>query len=94
VANVINVLPKSAQPTARRMLAEIRDAEDREHAQRAIGAFAAEFGAKWPKAVAKIVDDTEPLLAFYDFPAEHWIHLKTTNPISSRRSRRSGCAPR
>ena len=42
-----------------------------------------EFGAKWPKAVAKIVDDAEPLLAFYDFPAEHWIHLKTTNPIES-----------
>jgi putative transposase len=83
VANVINVLPKSAQPTARRMLAEIRDAEDREHAMRAIDAFAAEFGAKWPKAVAKIVDDVEPLLAFYDFPAEHWIHLKTTNPIES-----------
>ena len=49
----------------------------------AINAFADEFGAKWPKAVAKIVDDVEPLLAFYDFPAEHWIHLKTTNPIES-----------
>src|SRR6478752_1877319 len=83
VANVINALPASVQPTARRMLAEIRDAEDRAHARRAIGAFAAEDGAKWPKAVAKIVDDTEPLLAFYDFPAEHWIHLKTTNPIES-----------
>jgi len=83
VANVLNALPKSVQPTARRMLAEIRDAEDRDHARRAIGAFAAEYGAKWPKAVAKIVDDTEPLLAFYDFPAEHWIHLKTTNPIES-----------
>ena len=81
VANVLNALPKSAQPTARRMLAEIRDAEDRDHAVKAINAFAAEFGAKWPKAVAKIVDDVEPLLAFYDFPAEHWIHLKTTNPI-------------
>src|SRR4051812_8033009 len=65
------------------MLAEIRDAEDRDHAQRAVNAFTAEFGAKWPKAVAKIVDDVEPLLAFYDFPAEHWIHLKTTNPIES-----------
>jgi transposase-like protein len=83
VANVINALPASAQPTARRMLAEIRDAEDRAHAVSAINAFAAEFGAKWPKAVAKIVDDVEPLLAFYDFPAEHWIHLKTTNPIES-----------
>src|SRR3954447_24333104 len=83
VANVINALPTSVQPTARRMLAEIRDAEDRAHAVTAINAFAAEFGAKWPKAVAKIVDDAEPLLAFYDFPAEHWIHLKTTNPIES-----------
>ena len=83
VANVINALPTSVQPTARRMLAEIRDAEDRDHAVRAIDAFAVEFGAKWPKAVAKIVDDVEPLLAFYDFPAEHWIHLKTTNPIES-----------
>jgi transposase-like protein len=83
VANVINALPTSVQPTARRMLAEIRDAEDRAHAVTAINAFATEFGAKWPKAVAKIVDDVEPLLAFYDFPAEHWIHLKTTNPIES-----------
>ena len=83
VANVLSALPKSAQPTARKMLAEIRDAEDRDHATRAAYAFAREFGAKWPKAVAKIVDDLEPLLAFYDFPAEHWIHLKTTNPIES-----------
>ena len=49
----------------------------------AINAFATEFGAKWPKAVAKIVDDAEELLAFFDFPAEHWIHLKTSNPIES-----------
>ena len=83
VANCMNALPKSAQPTARRMLAEIRDAEDRAHAVTAIDAFATELAVKWPKAVAKIVDDVEPLLAFYDFPAEHWIHLKTTNPIES-----------
>ena len=83
VANCLNALPKSAQPTARKMLAEIRDAEDRDHALRAIDGFACEFGAKWPKAVAKVVDDAEELLAFYDFPAEHWIHLKTTNPIES-----------
>ena len=83
VANVLNALPKSVQPTARKMLAEIRDAEDRDHARAAADRFAVEFGAKWPKAVAKIVDDLEPLLAFYDYPAEHWIHLKTTNPIES-----------
>jgi putative transposase len=83
VANVLSALPKSAQPGARRALAEIRDAQDREHAVRAADAFAHEYGAKWPKAVAKIVDDLEVLLAFFDFPAEHWLHLKTTNPIES-----------
>jgi transposase-like protein len=82
-ANVLNVLPKSAQPAARRAIAEIRDAEDRNHALAAIEAFKADYGAKWPKAVAKIVDDTEVLLSFFDYPAEHWIHLKTTNPIES-----------
>ena len=83
LANVLSALPKSVHPAARRALAEIRDAEDRAHAEVAIEAFAAEFGAKWPKAVAKIVDDAEVLLTFFDFPAEHWIHLKTTNPIES-----------
>jgi transposase-like protein len=83
VANVLAALPKSAQPGARRALAEIRDAEDRAHAVAAAHAFAQDYGAKWPKAVAKIIDDLEPLLAFYDFPAEHWLHLKTTNPIES-----------
>jgi putative transposase len=82
-ANVLNVLPKSAQPAARRAIAEIRDAEDRAHALAAIEAFKADYGKKWPKAVAKITDDTEVLLSFFDFPAEHWVHLKTTNPIES-----------
>jgi transposase-like protein len=82
-ANVLNALPKSAQPAARKALAEIRDAEDRAHAETAIKAFADAFGVKWPKAVAKITDKPDELLAFFDFPAEHWIHLKTTNPIES-----------
>jgi transposase-like protein len=82
-ANVLNALPRSAQPAARKALAEIRDAEDRAHAEAAITAFADAFGAKWPKAVAKITDKPNELLAFFDFPAEHWIHLKTTNPIES-----------
>ncbi len=82
-ANVLNALPKSAQPAARKALAEIRDAEDREHALAAIEAFKRDYGAKWPKAVAKIVDDAVPLLSFFDYPAEHWVHLKTTNPIES-----------
>lgn len=80
-ANVLNALPKSAQPAARRALAEIRDAEDRDHALAAIRAFERDYGAKWPKAVAKVVDDADVLLSFFDFPAEHWVHLKTSNPI-------------
>jgi putative transposase len=83
VANVLSALPKSAQPTAKKMLAEVRDAEDRTHAEQAARAFADAYGAKYPKAVAKITDDLEALLAFFAFPAEHWIHLKTTNPIES-----------
>ena len=49
----------------------------------AVKAFEAAYGAKFPKAVAKVTDDVEQLLAFYDFPAEHWVHLRTTNPIES-----------
>jgi putative transposase len=77
----LDCLPKSAQPAARKALAQIRDAEDREHAGKAVTGFAAAYGAKYPQAVAKITGDQEQLLAFYDFPAEHWIHLKTSNPI-------------
>jgi putative transposase len=62
-------------------LNEILAAEDRSHAERAIEAFAAEFGVKWPKAVAKVIDDADSLVSFYDDPAEHWLHLRTTNPI-------------
>src|SRR5512142_1143825 len=65
VANVLDCLPKSAQPAARKALAAIRDAEDRAHAEAAIDTFAKLFGTKYPKAVAKIVDDREPLHAFY-----------------------------
>jgi len=83
VANVLNALPKSMHPTAKRMLAEIRDAEDRDHARAAAKRFDVEFGPKWPKAADKIRDDLDVLLTFYDFPAEHWLHLKTTNPIES-----------
>jgi len=83
IANVLNALPKSAQPGAKTALAEIWNAEDKDHATAAAKAFAADYGTKWPKAVAKITDDLDVLLAFYDFPAEHWIHLRTTNPIES-----------
>ena len=82
-ANVLNALPKSAQPGAKAALAEIYNAEDREHALTAARAFAADYGAKWPKAVAKITDNLDVLLEFYNYPAEHWVHLRTTNPIES-----------
>ena len=83
MANVLNCLPKSAQPGAKAALAEIYNAEDREHAEKAVTAFADIYGAKWPKAVAKITDDLDVLLEFYNYPAEHWVHLRTTNPIES-----------
>ncbi len=83
IANVLNCLPKSAQPGAKAALGEIWNAEDKEHATSAAAAFAAEYGTKWPKAAAKITDDLDVLLAFYDYPAEHWVHLRTTNPIES-----------
>ena len=81
--NVMNTLPKSTQPGAKKALQEIYNAEDRTHAEKAARAFEKTYGAKWPKAVKKITDDLDELLAFYDFPAEHWIHLRTTNPIES-----------
>ena len=81
--NVFAALPKSAHPSAKAALAEIYNAEDKTHAIAAVKAFEADFGAKFPKAVAKVTDDIDTLLAFYDYPAEHWIHLRTTNPIES-----------
>jgi transposase-like protein len=81
--NVLGALPTSVHLAARRALNEILAAEDRTHAERAIQAFAAEFAVKWPKAVAKVTDDADSLLTFYDFPAEHWLHLRSTNPIES-----------
>ncbi|GAA3144706.1 hypothetical protein GCM10020255_022330 [Rhodococcus baikonurensis] len=62
---------------------EIYIAEDIDKAQVAIKAFELDYGAKYPKAVAKIVDDIDVLLEFYKYPAEHWVHLRTTNPIES-----------
>jgi len=83
IGNVLAALPKPAHPNAKKALAEIYNAQDKTHAETAARAFAAEYGAKWPKATAKITDDLDVLLAFYDYPAEHWIHLRTTNPIES-----------
>ena len=82
-ANVLAALPKSAHPGALAAIKDIYNAEDIDKAQVAIKAFAVDYGAKYPKAVAKIVDDADVLLEFYKYPAEHWIHLRTTNPIES-----------
>jgi transposase-like protein len=82
-ANVLAALPKSAHPGAKKALAAIWGAEDKDHAYAAVKAFDATYGAKFPKAAAKITDDTDELLAFYDYPAGHWVHLRTTNPIES-----------
>jgi putative transposase len=82
-ANVLAALPKSAHPGALAAMRDIYNAEDIDKAQIAIKAFEIDYGAKYPKAVAKIVDDADVLLEFYKYPAEHWIHLRTTNPIES-----------
>ncbi len=83
MANILAALPKSAHPAAKAALVEIYNAEDKQHALVAVKAFEIDFGAKFPKAVAKVTDEIDTLLAFYDYPAEHWIHLRTTNPIES-----------
>jgi transposase-like protein len=80
---VLAALPKSAGPGAKKALAEIWNAEDKRHALDAVTAFQTVYRAKFPKATAKITDDREELVAFFDYPAEHWIHLRTTNPIES-----------
>ena len=82
-ANVLDSLPKSAQPAAKNALADIYNAEGKDHAATAVRAFAKQYATKFPKAVGKVIDDVDVLLAFYDYPAEHWIHLRTTNPIES-----------
>ena len=83
VANVLNKVPKSVQPAMKADLAEVRDAQDRASAEAAIAVFAEKYGAKYAKAVECLVKDQNALLTFFDFPAEHWDHLRTTNPIES-----------
>jgi putative transposase len=82
-ANVLAALPKSAHHGAKAALAEIWGAEDKRQAHLAAKRFTDLYGAKFPKAIAKITDDLDVLLTFYDYPAEHWIHLRTSNPIES-----------
>jgi putative transposase len=82
-ANVLNKLPNSQQPKAKRALQEIWMAETKKHALAAFDAFVETWGVKYDKAVECLIKDRDALLAFYDFPAEHWKHLRTTNVIES-----------
>ena len=82
-ANVLNKLPVSQQPKAKRALHEIWMAETKAEAQTAFDAFIESYQVKYEKATHCLANDRDQLLAFYDFPAEHWKHLRTTNPIES-----------
>ncbi|MEZ7137826.1 IS256 family transposase [Komagataeibacter sp. SM21] len=99
--NVLNALPKLVQPKAKAHLHDIWQAETRADATAAFGFFVDAYGAKWDKAVAKLVKDRDALLTFYDYPAEHWKHIRTSNPIEStfatvrhRTKRTTGCLSR
>ena len=82
-ANVLNALPKSRQHNAKQALHQIWMAESRAEAEQAMNTFEAKYQVKYSKAVTCLTKDREALLAFYDFPAEHWQHVRTTNPIES-----------
>ena len=100
-ANILNKLPKSQQPKAKAALHEIWMAATREDAEKAFDHFLTVYRPKYPKAADCLEKDRNELLAFYDFPAEHWIHLRTTNPIEStfatvrlRTAKTRGCVSR
>jgi len=100
-ANVLNYLPRSVQPKAKAALHDIWMAPTRAEAENAVDHFVAVYQAKYPKAAQCLVKDRDPLLVFYDFPAEHWVHLRTTNPVEStlgtirhRTDRAKGCVTR
>ena len=100
-ANVLNYLPKSVQSKAKAGLYEIWMAETRADAQVAFDRFISTYQAKYPKATECLAKDRQALLAFYDFPAEHWVHIRTSNPIEStfatvrhRTERTKGCVSR
>jgi transposase-like protein len=99
--NVLNGMPKSLQSKAKAHLHDIWQAETRAEAEAAFDFFVETYGVKWDKAVAKLVKDREVLLTFYDYPAEHWKHIRTSNPIEStfatvrhRTKRTKGCLSR
>lgn len=82
-ANVLNKVPKSVQPKIKTALHEIWMAETKEEANKTFDNTIERFEAKYPKAITCLKKDRDDMLAFYDFPAEHWIHIRTTNPIES-----------
>ena len=99
--NVLNALPKSLQDRAKNHLHDIWQAETKAGAGAAFDFFVETYGVKYDKAVAKLVKDREALLTFYDYPAEHWKHIRTSNPIEStfatvrhRTKRTKGCLSR
>ena len=99
--NVLNALPKSVQAKAKGHLHDIWQAETKAGAGAAFDFFVETYGVKYDKAVAKLVKDREALLTFYDYPAEHWKHIRTSNPIEStfatvrhRTKRTKGCLSR
>ena len=99
--NILNAMPKSVQPKAKGHLHDIWQAETKAEANVAFEFFVETYGVKYEKAVAKLVKDREMLLAFYDLPAEHWKHIRTTNPIEStfatvrhRTGKTKGCLSR
>ncbi|MGH8679155.1 MAG: IS256 family transposase [Burkholderiales bacterium] len=101
IANVLNYLPKAGQPKAKQALAEIWMAETKADAIVAFDHFVQSYRAKYPKAVECLTKDREALLAFFDFPAEHWVHIRSTNVIESsfatirhRTDRTKGCLTR
>ena len=83
LGNILDKLPKRLQPRVKAALHEVMYAETRAHAREAITRFATEYGAKYPKAVTTLEKDADVLLTFFDFPAEHWKHLRTSNVIES-----------
>lgn len=100
-ANVLNKLPKAAQPKAKSALQAIWMATSRDEAEQAFDGFTAVYGDKYPKAVACLQADRDTLLAFYDFPGAHWQSIRTTNPIEStfatvrlRTAKTRGCVTR
>src|SRR5208282_1190310 len=83
IANVLDKLPKGLQPKAKAALHEMMRAPEKAECERMLNAFGAEFQAKYPKAAKALLDETDKLTTHFDFPAEHWQHLRTTNPIES-----------